>query len=162
MEECEVIDEVTAERDRIADKLKDAERALKLIQMTQQLLREACENMQSKYLGATKAGFTKYEAMLGEGGEFAIDTELRLTKTERGSGKSEECYSRGTRELYSLALKLSLADALFEGEFPFLIMDDPFLSMDDKRVEAGMALLRRLSESRQIIYFTCSSSRAFS
>ena len=38
---------------------------------------------------------------------------------------------------------------------PFLIMDDPFVNLDDNKQARGMEFLRRVSEDYQILYFTC-------
>lgn len=160
MEEYDAKDELIAEKDRLAERLALYERNLSLIQKTEELLNEAASNMQTMYLGGVRAGLKRYTALIGEDCELNVDTELRLSKSERGTEKSEESYSRGLRELYSLALKLSLGDALFGGEFPFAVLDDPFIALDDKRGEAAREMLRELSRERQIIYLTCSEARA--
>ena len=36
-----------------------------------------------------------------------------------------------------------------------LVLDDPFLTWDNKRMERGLRLLQTLSKERQIILLTC-------
>ena len=99
------------------------------------------------------------EAIGGEGGDFTLDTDFSLTKAERGAARTVESFSRGTRDLYALALRLALLDSLYSDESPVIMLDDPFISMDDKRIERGMALLADIARERQILYFTCSDGR---
>ena len=41
----------------------------------------------------------------------------------------------------------------------FLILDDPFTSLDAKHLENAKELINKLSENKQILYFTCYESR---
>ena len=81
-------------------------------------------------------------------------------KSEGGLTNPAESYSLGTRECYSLITRLALADALYENEEPFIILDDPFAHFDDKKCTAALKLLEKLSSRIQIIYLTCSKYRA--
>lgn len=133
---------------------------LAVIQKAMQYLTMAHEAMTKRYLGKMKGCLDAYcEAVGLDGGEFALDTELVLTRYDAGVARRTESYSRGTRELYSIIVRLALTDALFEGEKPFIILDDPFAALDDKTLETVKRAIKQLSRSRQIIYLTCSSSR---
>jgi uncharacterized protein YhaN len=48
---------------------------------------------------------------------------------------------------------------MFEGERPFLILDDPFTNLDDDTIERATALIRRVAERYQVLYLTCHSGR---
>ena len=134
--------------------------SLEIIKKTSQCLREACDNITSKYLGRTKEKFIEYSALIaGVEGEYTLSTSFELGKTERGESHGIESYSRGTRDLYSLGLRLALVDALYENESPFIILDDPFIALDDTKLERAKATLKALGKSRQILYFTCSKNR---
>ena len=64
--------------------------------------------------------------------------------------------SAGTRDQLYLALRLAVCEVLRgEGEPAPLILDDPFVTFDDKRAARAIALLRRLAAERQIIVLTC-------
>ena len=116
--------------------------------------------MSSKYLGKTRERFIYYENLISEGkGEFSVSSNFTLTINEQGKGRSEESYSRGIRDLYALAMRVALLDAMYPENPPLLILDDPFIAFDDKRCERGVALIKKLAENRQILYFSCSKSR---
>ena len=134
--------------------------SLEIIKKTSLCLKEACDNITSKYLGKTKEKFEEYSKLIaGVEGDYSLNTSFELTKTERGESHGIESYSRGTRDLYSLGLRLALVDALYENEAPFIILDDPFVALDDAKLERAKATLKTLGKTKQILYFTCSKSR---
>ena len=56
-------------------------------------------------------------------------------------------------------MRLALVEAMYQEEKPFLILDDPFVNLDDDKLEQGKKMLSRLSGEYQTIYFTCHESR---
>lgn len=68
---------------------------------------------------------------------------------------AEPSLSRGTADQVYLAVRLALVEVLAEGSRPPLLLDDPFGSFDQDRLRAAMSLLRRVSESYQVLLFTC-------
>ena len=149
------------EKDELEELCRKYVDNLETIKKTSALLSEACDNITSKYLGKTKAKFEEYSGLIaGSHGEYALSTSFELTKTERGEAHGIESYSRGTRDLYALGLRLALADALYENEAPFIILDDPFIALDDAKLEKAKATLKSIGKTKQILYFTCAKSRA--
>ena len=131
------------------------------IQKAMLYLTEACDNITYKYLGKTKEKFEEYSRLIaGADGEYTLNTSFELMRTERGESHGIDSYSRGIRDLYSLGLRLALIDALYENEAPFIILDDPFIAFDDEKLERAKATLKAISKTKQILYFTCSDSRA--
>ena len=131
------------------------------IQKAMLYLTEACDNITYKYLGKTKEKFEEYSRLIaGVDGEYTLNTSFELMRTERGESHGIDSYSRGIRDLYSLGLRLALIDALYENEAPFIILDDPFIAFDDEKLERAKATLKAISKTKQILYFTCSDSRA--
>lgn len=79
---------------------------------------------------------------------------LLVERNDRLTFEAEEL-SRGTAEQIYASMRLALAVSTF-GEDPFpLIIDDGFVNFDQKRTRNMIKLLRQLSETRQIIFFTC-------
>ena len=152
---------LSIERLRLADKLAEYESRLRTIQATQSYLKQAADAMNEKYLSGALASFKKYSRNLGlleEGAEIKTDYSTSIAD---GSGThSTESFSRGSRDGYRLAARLAILDSIYTGEMPPIILDDPFLSFDDERVAAALALIDKISEERQVIYLTCSEARA--
>ena len=140
---------------------KSHEDALRIIQLTSQLIRMAHSSMTEKYLGDVKRNFDVFSSHIsGENAEFTLDTDFTLKRIEKGLTHEKDAYSRGTKDLYTLALRLSVAKVLYgSGEPSLIILDDPLIAMDDDTIKRGGELLRHISTDTQIIYFTCHKSR---
>ena len=154
-------DALISEKAALEEKLSGYEENLAVISKTKELLTKANDNIQSKYLGKTEGAFCRYiEKISGAiNAEYRLDTDFAVTKSEGGISRPAMAYSRGTRELYNLSARLALIDSLYEGESPFIVLDDPFAYFDDKRLSGARDAVRALSEDRQIIYLTCMKSR---
>ncbi len=154
-------EELISQREELMHRLAESEEKYRIIQLTKDLLGEARDLMSSKYLGRTKEGFSKYTRLINEQdrGIYEMNTDFSVARLEGGRARSAEGYSKGTRDLYNIAARLALVDSLYSQEAPPIILDDPFISLDDKKAKAAIRLLERLAENRQIIYFTCSESR---
>ena len=159
IDEC---DYLVDERDTLILKSEKYAHELDVIRKTQRYLADAKDLLTAKYLKKTKDFFDEYVSYLSqeESSEFKIGTSFEVKKNERGTLRDADAYSKGTRDLYALIMRLSLVDSLYEKEAPFLILDDPFAHFDDKKLSAAMATLKKLSKAKQIIYLTCTKNRA--
>ncbi len=159
-DELLMMDELLCERGELLDKIERYNETLEVIQSTMEILRTASKAITSRYIGPARERFEKYVSSLtGSAEGYTLDTSFVIKKLDRGASRDAESYSRGTRDLHSLALRLALADSLWGGEVPFLVLDDPFISFDNARLAEAKALIRELSKEKQIIYFTCSEER---
>jgi len=80
--------------------------------------------------------------------------------------------SAGTRDLFSLALRLAMAEYLLAGSVGddtggdrsvrrgFLVMDDPLVDMDPERQRLAAAVMARFARSHQMVVFTCHPAHA--
>ena len=161
-EELEAGEELAMRKSELEETLTKKTDNYETILLTKKYITLAKDSMSTRYLGKTKAGFLKYAEIIGgiSGESFEMDTDFALTKQEGGLTKSIAAYSRGTRDLYNLALRLALVDSLYEIERPFIILDDPFTALDDKKTESALKLIKEFARERQIIYFTCAKSRS--
>ena len=91
-----------------------------------------------------------------------MDAQAGVTVEEMGRRRETAFLSAGYRDLAGICLRAALADAMYppgRGERPPLILDDPFVSLDDEKLAGALRFMRELSEDYQILYFTCSRSR---
>lgn len=167
-EAVEAIPSHAAMLERLIDERSESARHLSAILKTAELLEMARGSLITRYREVVEASFLRYaeELSLDLGKElsdaaraFTLSGEFELSIAEGGVTRSPILYSTGYRDLFALCLRFALTDALFTEETAPMILDDPFVNLDDERLDAATRLLARLSADRQILYFTCSSAR---
>ncbi len=157
---------------RLEEQKRTQEKNLDILRLTLQFLTSARNEMTSRYLDDIQEHFRTYMRILTEvdrdsvfSDEYSAETytvtpDFCVNMTKYGQERSSSTLSRGGRDLVALCLRFAITDALFEGEKPPMILDDPFINLDDSKIGAAMALLKRVAEERQIFYVSCHSSRA--
>jgi DNA repair exonuclease SbcCD ATPase subunit len=128
---------------------------------TQEFLQQAREQFISRYMAPISKAFQKYyELLLGpQQNSWMIDANISFRKKELGQMREVKWMSAGYQDLIGICMRLALVDAMYQEEKPFLILDDPFVNLDEEKTKAGMKLLSNVAEEYQTIYFTCHSSR---
>ena len=149
------------ECDRLRQELAAQRSRCGLLDETMALLEQARQNLSDNYLGPMKQRFSEYAGtLLGEiPGEPEVGDQLSPELHAGGQSRGLEWFSAGTADCLEICMHLALTDALFPGEKPCLILDDPFVNLDDKNLSRGLDLLKKLARERQILYLTCSDSR---
>ncbi len=87
--------------------------------------------------------------------EVAVDRLFSVQLREKGVTKPMSEFSRGVREITLLCFRVALSELLYDGEIPFLIVDDAFVNFDESNFLRATELLKRLSERGQVVYLTC-------
>lgn len=134
------------------------------ITLAAKYLQKAKESMSARYADPIRERFAYYWEMitgLSAVGVY-VDADSNVTVEEAGKQREAALLSEGYRDLTGICLRAALADAMYpEGrtERPPLILDDPFVNLDDGKMEGALCFLRELAEKYQILYFTCSHSR---
>lgn len=146
---------------RIKMEYQSAEKKYMLLDQTIELLNRAKDNLANSYVGTIERGFKQYaDLLLGKHlGHVMVDKDLKVHIDERGAAREVGSFSIGTVDSIMLCMRLSLIDALFTKEKPVLILDDPFVNFDDERTKHALEILDKISQSHQIIYLVCNSSR---
>ena len=125
-------------------------------------LKEAKERFSTRYMDKMREGFDRYMRKIDPktADSLQLDASLRVRQDAQGSLHEDSYLSTGLLEFAGICTRLALVEAMYEGEKPFLILDDPFVNLDEDKVKKGMELLHSLADTYQILYFTCHSSRA--
>ena len=129
---------------------------------TAQFLEEAKAGLSTRYLADMQASFSALlQTLMDQNApEAVMDTSFKVKLREGGKTQHPESLSQGWRDAVGLCVRLSLAEALYvDGEKPFLILDDPFVNLDERRLEAAKHLLATLSKKYQILYLVCHAER---
>ncbi len=161
-EEVDRIPELEGEIAQIKLRIDEARANSATVAHTAAFLEEAKTALSTRYLDGMQDSFRRYLSILceAEAPEAVMDTSFEVRLREGGQTRSMESFSRGWRDAVELCVRLSLTDALYaEGEVPFLLLDDPLVNLDDKRLNAARRLMERVSEKYQIVYMVCHRDR---
>ena len=156
------IPELESEIAQIKLRINEARANSATVAHTAAFLEEAKTALSTRYLDGMQESFRRYLSILceTEAPEAVMDKSFEVRLREGGQTRSMESFSRGWRDAVELCVRLSLTDALYaEGEAPFLLLDDPLVNLDDKRLDAARRLIERVSEKYQIVYMVCHRDR---
>lgn len=159
------LDDISAEEDELAE-LTEKRDALQhkydIVCRTRDYLERAKINFSARYMAPIKKAFDEYYDLLSNGDEkeYELDANLNISVREAGELRDTGFLSEGYKDMIGLCRRMALIDAMYQGEKPFLVFDDPFVSLDDKRLAGAIDFMKKIGEKYQIIYFTCQSDRA--
>ncbi len=141
------------------DEIAVLRRKYQQVKKAQEYLTAAKETLTARYMEPLMRSFTRYYQILAGASatpaeKYRMDANTNLTVEEEGMQRETQYLSRGYQDLIGLCLRLSLVDAMYPDEKPFLILDDPFVNLDPEKRAGGMRLLREVSDSCQILYVT--------
>lgn len=160
--EAEKLDDLYAEKQQHEELLKKYKHDYALLMWAADLLKEADKHLKDRYIAPIKNNFISYagllETALGEKVTMTPNFEIRYERN--GIERSEKHLSAGQRSICAFCFRMALIDNMYTEEKPFLILDDPFVNLDQKHMDRVKEMLKKLSEKLQLIYFTCHESRA--
>ena len=160
--DVERLPEIEATLRALEEELAVARANSNTIANTAQLLEEAKAGLSTRYLADMQTSFSALlKTLMDESApESVMDTSFKVKLREGGKTQHPESLSQGWRDAVQLCVRLSLAEALYaEGEVPPIILDDPFVNLDERRLEAAKRLLVSLADKYQILYLVCHTER---
>lgn len=85
-----------------------------------------------------------------------INDEFRVEVRASGTGAwvAPSCLSSGTTDQIYLAFRLALAETMTNAAEYLLLLDDPFVHFDNERLAESVALLKKIAEKHQIIWWS--------
>ena len=131
-----------------------------ILDITENLLKQAKEQFSSSYMQDMIKNFDDYMKLI-DNSEMStnIDIKLDVKVDVNGSQKEIKYFSAGYKDLVYICMRFSLIQTLFKNEAPFVVLDDPFVNLDEEKTTKAINVISTISEKYQIIYFVCNSSR---
>lgn len=155
--------ELEIDLDNYNEEKKQLEKKKSVIDKTIEILYKTKEKLSTKYLNGMNENLNKYIKLLVENSNIinktSIDIDLNTNIEIDGEKKDLKAFSTGYKDLIGICIRLALIDCIFKDEKPFLILDDPFVNLDEEKINNAMNLIREISNKHQIIYFACHDSR---
>ncbi len=135
----------------------------RILEKIKEHIKKADDAIKEKYIIPISNNYKTYanmvEKSLGEEIELAPDLKIEIKRD--GINRAEEHLSSGEKSIAAFALRLALLDNIYQHEKPFLILDDPFVALDENHLSHIKDLLTDISSKFQLLYFTCHDSRSF-
>lgn len=149
------------ELEEAKEKLEKSKRKYDILEKTIKCLKETETNVQNQYVLPVRESFCKYSNMvMPEASEkIVIDSTFEVQYDEKGAYRNNKHLSAGQRSVWALCYRLALIDNMYKSEKPFIILDDPFVNLDEKNIKGMKEVISKISQEIQILYFSCHSSR---
>lgn len=160
-DDISALDDLESQKENLENELNELNKEFNAIKNAKKFLEMANESLSTKFLEPMKNGLNKYLSLI-TGKDFEnlkLDIDFNISFEEYGKYRDVDYYSKGYKNLIDLCMRLALIDALFDKEKPFIVLDDPFVNMDDVKIENAKQFLHELSKTYQLIYFSCHESR---
>ena len=163
--ESEPLEEYENEKTALQEELKECQRKHRLLLAAAEYLARSERQLNERYVRPILDEFLHYARLLEDvlGEKVTITREFELRFERNGEERSERHFSAGQRSLCALCFRLALVKNMYSAkgrELPFMVLDDPFASLDEEHMQRAKKLLNGLSEELQIVYFTCHASRS--
>ncbi|ETP71318.1 hypothetical protein UYO_2725 [Lachnospiraceae bacterium JC7] len=144
--------------------LHEMEQRYNLLVLVRDHLEKAHNNFTKEYLSPLMEAFKKYYRIFinvsgMEEVPYRMDAGFNVNFISEGQTHSTQLLSAGFRNMVELARRMSFVDAMYETEKPFIVLDDPFVNLDEDKLDGAMKFLDEVSKTYQVIYFTCHESR---
>ncbi|MBE5847013.1 MAG: hypothetical protein E7300_04980 [Lachnospiraceae bacterium] len=167
----DMLDQYLAEQDEIEEKeetLAACQEEYELLAhrynvltKTMHFLEMARTNFTARYMDPIKRSFDRYYGMIaGDECSCELDASLAIKVNEQGELREIGYLSEGSKDLVALCRRMAMVEAMYEKEKPFLIFDDPFVNLDDRKLIGAGKFLDALAADYQILYISCSKNRA--
>lgn len=145
--------ELSSTVDALQAELADAQYKNDVYTIAKQALEQAYEKLNNTYspILAKKIAPTLSVLTGGKYSEVSVDKEFNIRVKAEGEYHELGYFSRGTADAVYFAVRIAMADILNK-DCP-LILDDPFWSFDNARLENAQTLVEKTAKSRQVLLF---------
>lgn len=152
--EYDNLQEQLSEQDELGDEYRKLDRRREALLFAVKRLEDTSADMQRQLtmLLNQKASAIIAEITGGRYERLAADENLRIGLLSQGKRTAIEQISQGTLEQVYFALRMAVAELLYDEEYP-VILDDTFAFYDDLRLERTLKWLAGCR--RQVILFSC-------
>lgn len=154
---AEAEEQLASVREELSGKLHTYE----ILTQTREYLARARTAFTARYMEPVQDAFDRYYRQLtgSEAKEYQLDADLKIEVREYGLLRDTAFLSEGWQDVIGLCRRMAMIDVMYEGEKPFLLLDDPFVNLDGEKLHRALAFLEQIAEKYQVIYFTCHESR---
>lgn len=156
----ERLQDAAREKRGLLEKREELQHRYEILKKTKEYLEKAKNRFVANYVSPIQTSFNRYYRMMTKDDrEFESDANLSFSFREREEKKDILLLSEGYQTMVGMGRRVAMIDAMYKGEKPFLVMDDPFVNLDEKNLQGAKIFLEEISKQYQILYFYCHESR---
>lgn len=146
---------------KLNQQISEYQEHYRILSLTRKYLTKARQDFADSYLRSIEKNFRRYADILQKDllQNASINSDFHVIVSDGGILRETNWYSQGTRDLIDLCSRLAIIEDLFPDEAPFLVLDDPFVNLDEQSLHCLTDILHDIAGKWQILYFTCHSSR---
>lgn len=153
--------EAVENRERLEEELRVAAHKYEVLSKTKEYLVLSRESYVSSYMDTILVGIKKYldifDKKLGE--RVKIDAYMNISMQVGAFNKDISYFSSGIKDIIWVCERFAMIDALYKDEQPPVILDDPFVNLDDDMCVKAKKMLLQIAKDKQLVYMTCKSDR---
>ncbi len=146
------------EEQKLLENKQNITKRLMLLEKVKEYLEKAKDNVSERYLKPMQESFNELFAHFDDNTKLMLDINLDVNQMTEVGLKESNYLSQGYKDILSFCRRFALLDQVFLKEKPFIILDDPFVNLDDEKLKVALTLVSRFAEKYQIVYI-CSHSR---
>ena len=156
------VDDLKAEIQRLTQNKNKSIERLDDLKILQQCFLEAEGNLKEKYITPIFSSFIKFTNKISSKLSLNVkmDYDFNLKYDILGKERDYKHLSEGLKTCLALCMRLAIIENMYKDEKLFMILDDPFTSLDQNNINKCIEVLKELSKESQIIYFCCHESRS--
>ena len=141
--------------------ISNYEQKVKIAEIALKSLKEASSDMERKFISPIKDSFINYASKIYEkiSSNVTMNYDYEIQYEIKGELRDSRDLSEGERTIMMLSLRFAVLDSLYKDHDSVIILDDPFEALDKDKVSKAIEVIKELSSSWQIIYFTCHETR---
>lgn len=157
----ESLEDDLLKQEKMEEEKEELEKQDKILAAAAEFIKKTAELVKKNYIQPMSDKVKEYlDLFFGNNKlNFNLDIDFKFSGVEDLKQRDIEFYSQGYRQAIALCLRLALIEVIFPEEKPFLLLDDPFVGLDNEKLSKAKELLEKISETKQVIYLTCHDSR---
>ncbi len=159
---CELMEQIDAaqiNRQQMRSQKEEIDKKLLIVNSVIDFLEEAQVNVSSRYVLPMQQKFSSILNEISQEKSIKLDVDLNPNVDTFVGLKEKQFLSRGTQDLVEICKRFALVQSVFEKEKPFIVLDDPFINLDENILQNTLSLIENFAKDYQIIYFICHKSR---
>lgn len=142
------------------EKQKAKDRA-NLIKKAKNYMESADENLKNKFIMPIQNKYIEYARQINPhlADNISMNYDFEINFDINGKYKNYLQLSLGEKACLGLCLRFAIIDNIYKDDKPIIILDDPFVNLDEDNLQKAKDVLVKLSSNTQVLYLCCHKSR---